>query len=242
MSIRYGVSWRGALALVLLLVVAGVASAPARAEDAPDANKPAAAAAKPAAAQKKAPKAAKPPKPAEKSLEEQRAEFGAWAKGTNWLSFRAGYAKSAAKNAGDGLGGYGIGYQHMLNPHWAFGASVHHDLLGHLANSYEISVPMTAEFTRHYKWKTVAQPYVGLGGGYYFHKFYRTGSNYTGSPSSGWYVSTGFNCPIDGRHLLGIDTRMSFVNGHTGTINPVFGEEKANETLWSIKLNWSMVY
>lgn len=186
----------------------------------------------------KAPKGSKPP---EKSSEEQRAEYGPWASNTNWLSFRAGYARATSHSAPAGLGGYGMAYQHMITPHWGFGASFQHDILGQLNHSFEISAPFTAEFTRHFNWHTAAHPYLGLGGGYYFHKYYRTGGD-SGSPGSGWYVNGGFNMPIDGRHLLGFDARMSFVSTSNGTANPVFGVEKASETLWSAKLNWTMAY
>jgi len=199
-------------------------------------------AAKPAPAKEKPAKTPKPAPTPEKSYAEQRAEDGPWAKRTNWLSLRAGYAKSRAENAGDGLGGYGIAYQRMLTRKYAFGMAVQHDVLGHLSNSYEVSVPFTAEFTRHFRWATAFHPYAGLGGGYYFHKYYRTGSDYTGAPGGGWYVNVGGNMPVDDKHLIGIDTRVSFVKGRTGVINPVFGPEKANETLWSIKLNWAMAY
>lgn len=192
-------------------------------------------------------KPAKPAKPAkvrapEKSRAEQIAEDGLWAKNTNWLSVRAGYAKSQATGAGDGLVGYGLAYQHMINKRWAFGGSVNHDLLGHFGRSYEASVPFTLEFTRHYKWKTAVRPYVGFGGGYYFHKYYRTASDNTGAPGAGYFISLGTNLPLDDRHLLGLDTRVSFVDGRKGVINPVFGPEESSSTLWTVKLNWSLAY
>ena len=194
-----------------------------------------------------APAAAKPAKPVkvrapEKSYAEQRAEDGLWAKRTNWLAVRAGYAKSTATGAGDGLVGYGLAYQHMMNKRWAFGGSVSHDLVGHFDRSYEAVVPFTLEFTRHYKWKTAVRPYVGMGGGYYFHKYYRTASDYSGAPGSGYFFSFGTNLPLDDRHLIGVDTRVSFMSGREGVVNPVFGPEQANETLWSIKLNWALAY
>jgi hypothetical protein len=190
----------------------------------------------------KAPKAPKPPRPPEKSYAEQRAEDGPWAKRATWLSFRAGYAKSAAETAGDGLVGYGLAYQRMMTRQWAFGAAVQHDLLGHLGNSYEISVPFTVEFTRHYNWKTALRPYLGVGGGYYFHKYYRTGNNYTGAPAAGGFINFGANMPLSDRHLLGLDARMSMVGGRDGVVNPVFGAETSTEMLWSLKLGWSLVY
>jgi hypothetical protein len=52
---------------------------------------------------------------------------------------------------------------------------------------------------------------VGLGGGYYFHKYYRTAPDYTGAPGAGYFISLGTNLPLDDRHLIGLDTRVSFV-------------------------------
>lgn len=189
--------------------------------------------------------AAKPAKPAkvEKSYEERRAADGPWAKGADWMLFGAGYARAGGKNAGDGLGGYGIGYRHMLSDKWSFGAAISHEILGHLGPSYEISVPFTAEFVRHFKWKTVMRPYLGVGGGYYFHKYYRTASDDTGAPGAGWHLCVGTNLPIDDRHVIGVDARGGFVDGRGETVvNPVFGPETASMTQWSIKLNWAMVH
>jgi hypothetical protein len=182
-------------------------------------------------------------RPPEKSYAERRAEDGPWAKGANWLVFGAGYARAGGQDAGDGLGGYGIGYEHMLSNKWSFGARIHHDVLGHLGKSYEVAVPFTAEFVRHYKWKTVMRPFLGLGGGYYFHKYYRTGADYTGAPGSGYHVTLGTDLPIDDRHLLGLETRIGIVKGRGDqVVNPVFGPEANSLTIWSVKLNWALVY
>ena len=227
-------------ALVAILIVA----VPARAEDAPKtAAAPKVEAPKTAATAKK-PKVAKvkKAKPVEKSIEEQKKEDGLWAKRTNWLSLRAGYAKAASKNSGDAVGGYGLAYQRMLNRNWSFGASVSHDVLGHLANSYEIAVPMTVELDRHFRWKTAFHPYIGAGAGYYFHKYYRTNSDYTGAPAAGYSLAFGGNVPLDDKHLIGIDTRVHFLGGRDGVVNTVFGPEQSNETLWTVKLNWAMGY
>ena len=192
----------------------------------------------------KAPKVKGTPKlkAPEKSLEEQKAEDGLWAKRTNWVSLRAGYAKNSNANAGDGLFGYGVAYQRMISRQWSFGASVQHDILGQLAVASEVTVPFTVELQRHYKWTTVMRPYVGFGGGYYFHKYYRTGDSYGGSPGAGFFLDGGTNLPIDDNHLIGLDTRISFVNGRDGVTNPVFGTEKAKQVFWSIKLNWALAY
>lgn len=202
----------------------------------------AAAAETPQAAAGDSAKAVKPAR-VEKSYEERRAADGPWAKGADWLQFGAGYARAGGKNAGDGLGGYGLAYHHMISDKWSFGAAIRHEILGHLGPSYEISVPFTAEFARHFKWKTVMRPYLGVGGGYYFHKYYRTASDDTGAPGAGWHLCMGTNLPIDDRHVLGVDARAGFVEGRgNGVVNPVFGPEGASMTQWSIKVNWAIVH
>lgn len=231
-------------ALAATMAVTLLAGAPSFAQDAPKtAAAPTAEAPKPAGKVKKikAPKVKKV-KPPEKSFEEQKKEDGQWAKRTNWISFRAGYAKAVGKTAGDALGGYGIAYQRMLNRKWAFGGSINHDILGHLANSYEIAVPMSLELTRHYRTKTALRPYLGVGAGYYFHKYYRTLNDYTGAPAAGFSFALGANTPLNDRSLLGVDARVHMLGGRDGVVNPVFGPEKSNETLWTVKLNWSMAY
>ena len=250
--VKHKVSMRRGI-LVIAACLAGVLAmnAPAHAADAMKAakseKKAKAAAAAPAQTAAKAPKppkvkAAPKPKEPEKSWDEQKAEDGPWAKRTNWVSFRAGYAKNSNVNAGDGMFGYGMAYQRMISKRWSFGASVQHDILGQLGVASEIAVPFTLEMQRHFKWTTAMRPYVGFGGGYYFHKYYRTGDSYGGAPGSGVFIDGGTNVPIDGNHLLGLDTRISFVSGRTGVTNPVFGAEKATQVFYSVKLNWALAY
>jgi hypothetical protein len=187
-------------------------------------------------------KGAKAPKAPEKSLEEQRAEDGLWTKHTNWLSLRAGYAKATGDFAGDGVAGYGIAFQHMLTNRMAIGGAVHHEWLGHLGPASEIAVPFTLELTRHFRWSNTMRPYAGFGAGYYFHKYYRTAGDYTGSPGTGYHVVFGGNVPVDDHHLIGLDARMSFLSTTKDAVNPVFGTSKGTEVLWSIKLNYAFAY
>ncbi len=233
MSNRHGIQRLAVAALAVLAVACTLTAGAAQA-----AETPAPAAAAPAAEAKPA----RAPK-VQKSYEERRAEDGPWAAGANWLQFGAGYARAGGKSAGDGLGGYGVAYHRMLNGKWSFGTSIRHEILGHLGPSYEIAVPFTAEFVRHYKWKTVMRPYAGFGAGYYFHKYYRTAADYTGAPGAGWHLCTGTNLPLDDRHVIGLDARIGFVAGRGETVvNPVFGPEQDTQTQWSFKLNWAMVY
>ena len=257
---RHGFKRLDALAPASLVVAGMIAAGAAFAQEAPPAAaaKPDSAAAKPAAAKPDSaaakPAAAKPdsaaaatpaPAPAKpakltpivKPYAERRLQDGPWAEDANWLSFMAGYARAGGANAGDAMGGYGFGFTHMINTKWSFNAQIRHELLGHIGNSIEMSVPMTAEFDRHFKWKTVVRPYLGVGGGYYFHKYYRTSTDYTGSPGGGWHMAFGMNLPIDDRHVLGVDSRVGFVKGRgENVVNPVFGPEADTMKQWSIKL------
>ena len=226
---------RSVAAVIAAMVVTLALAAPALAQTAATADtSKAKAAAKPA-------KPAKPSKP-KLSLEEDRKLNGPWTRGTNWISLRAGYAKLTTETAGDGFVGYGVAFQHNMTSKYGFVAAVHHEILGTQYNAKEISVPMTVGFVRHLNWKTAVRPYLGIGAGYYFHKYYRTGDDYGGSPASGWYLNGGWNLPLDQRRLLGMDARVSLVDGRGGVVNPVFGEENETETQWSVKLNWSMAY
>lgn len=199
-----------------------------------------AAAAKPA----KTPKPAKekPVKAPEKSFEEMKKEDGVYAKGSNWLSLRFGWAKRIGDLAGDGFVGYGLGYQHMISRRFAFGAGVGHDVVGHFGQQIDEAVPFTAEFQRHFRWKSVVRPYVGLGGGYYLRKNYRTGSEYTTTATGGPHVSLGFTSALDDKHVLGLEARVARLQGRTGVVNPTFGPGENTETMWTIKASWALVY
>lgn len=186
-------------------------------------------------------RAAKPAKPKISRADDIK-KNGLWAGGTNWISLRAGYAKLTTETSADGFVGYGVAYQRNLTSKYGFVASVHHEIIGAANVSKEISVPMTAGFVRHLDWRTALRPYVGLGAGYYFHKYYRSGLDYGGAPASGWYLNGGWNIPLSDRNLFGMDARVSFVDGRGGVQNPVFGSENENETQWSVKLNWSLGY
>ena len=189
----------------------------------------------------KAPKVAKTKAP-EKSLEEQQKEDGVYAKGSNWLSFRFGYAKRTGDLTGDGLVGYGIGYTHMLSRRYAFGAGVGQDIVGHFGAQIDEAVPFTAEFQRHFNWNSSVRPYVGLGGGYYLRKSYRTGSDYNTSTTGGPHVSLGFTSALNGKHVIGFETRVASIKGRPGIVNPTFGPELASETIWTAKISWALVY
>jgi hypothetical protein len=238
-------------------LLSGSMPAPARAqadqkpaEPAPSASDTAAVPGKPAESTTKSAKPAKTPKPAkpaktkaaEPSLEEQRAIDGAYTKQSNWLSFRFGYAKRSGDLNGDGFVGYGVGYTHMMTRKYAFAAGVGHDVVGHFGSQLDVAVPFTVEFQRHYKWSSTLRPFIGIGGGYYFRKFYRTGTDYNTTTTGGPHLSVGFTSALDARHVIGFETRVARIQGRPGILNSTFGPGEANETIWTVKLSWALVY
>ncbi|HEY6193691.1 MAG TPA: hypothetical protein VI504_01500 [Candidatus Eisenbacteria bacterium] len=199
------------------------------------------------AAPKKAPKPPKAPKVAktqepEKSYEEQKKEDGVYAKRSNWLSFRFGYAKRSGDLTGDGLVGYGIGFQHMLSRKYAFAAGAGQDIVGHFGGQLDEAVPFTGEFQRHYKWNTAVRPYVGIGGGFYLRKTYRTQGEYNTTTTGGPHLSLGFTSALDERHVIGFEARVASLKGRPGIVNPTFGPGEDTETIWTAKLIWALVY
>ena len=194
--------------------------------------------------------AAKPGKPAkaprirapEKSREEQKKEDGVYAKGSNWISLRFGYAKRTGDLNGDGLVGYGVGYQHMIDNRYAFAAGAGHDIVGHFAGRLDEAVPFTAEFQRHFNWKSSVRPFVGVGGGFYFRKAYRTGIDYTTTTTGGPHLSIGFTSALDDAHAIGFETRIARIQGRPGVVNTTFGPGEVTETIWTAKISWALVY
>ena len=184
----------------------------------------------------------KPPKPPGPSYEQRRSEDGVYAAGANWLSFRFGYAKRLEDNSGNGLVGYGIGYQRMLSKRWAFAVGAGHDVVGRYGTQLDEAVPFAGEFQRHFQWKSAIKPYVGLGGGYYIRKAYRTGDEYQSHTAGGGHLSLGFVSPTTDRHVVGLDMRIAFVEGQPDVYNPTFGQGVGTETLWTMKVSWALVY
>ncbi len=170
-----------------------------------------------------------------------RADVDPWAKRTTWVSVRAGYAKSTQSGAAGGNLGYGFGFNRFIRDGWALGAAVQYDVLGRFGDATQSEVPFTLELTRHFKWNTPLRTYLGAGGGTYYRKTYRTGDDRS-VPHGGGFLSLGANTPVDGRHLLGLDSRVAFVGGEENRTNPVFGAEKSQSVHWSFKLSWSLVY
>ena len=170
----------------------------------------------------------------------------AWAKGRQWLTVRAGYARSTATGAADGNIGFGFGYTRVLSPKWSFGAAASFEILGRYGDSNEMEVPWTLELTRAFKWNTSIRPYMGAGLGLYYHKISGT-SDDGASIIFGPHLSGGFNTPISDHGLLGLDVRMSILEPDWQQ-NPVFGAEavggegQSRVAHWSVKVSHSWVF
>jgi hypothetical protein len=162
-----------------------------------------------------------------------------WGEGRQWFSFRAGYAKSTVKESGDGNVGAGFGFTRVGKGLWSVGGFAHLELLGRFAGSAEIEIPATLEVARHSAWKSGVRPYLGFGGGAFYHKFYRTGADIA-DLRPGFYFLGGMNAPISDHSLLGFDVRMVF-QGSASSENPVFPNSREDAVHWSAKLNYSRV-
>lgn len=166
-------------------------------------------------------------------------ETGPWGPDRHWLDFRVGYAKSLEQGAADGNIGAGFGFTYMGKSRWSLGAHTHVELLGRFGGAAEIEVPMTFEVARHFGWKSVARPYLGAGGGAFFHKTYRTGAD-EAHVRPGFMLVGGFNAAVSDANLLGIDVRMVF-QGSASSRNPVFPNDTEDAVHWSVKLNYAIV-
>ena len=196
----------------------------------------------PKASKSKAPKAAAAAVVVPKPYEERRKEDGVYAKGANWLGLRFGYANRTGETSGDGFIGYGISYTRMLSNRYAFAAGINHDIVGHFADQIDVSVPFTGEFQRVFKMGSEMRPYIGLGGGYYFRKYYRTGTEYNTTTTGGAHVSIGLTSQLDDKHVVGFETRVAWLKGRPGITNPTFGVGTDTETIWTAKITWALVY
>ena len=228
-------------------MLSGLSPAVSRAQAPATPATPPAEAAKPAKAAKKAekpPKSSKPKasKAPEAPLAERAKVDGVYAKGSNWLQLRFGYAKRTGDLSGDGFVGYGVAYNRMLTNRYAFAAGIGHDVVGHFAHQLDEAVPFTGEFQRVFKWNGEMRPYVGLGGGFYFRKFYRTGGEYNTTTTGGAHVSVGLTSQLDEKHVVGFETRIAWLQGRPGVVNPTFGPGEDTETIWTAKLTWALVY
>jgi len=187
-----------------------------------------------------------------------------WDAGSNWLYLRAGFARSGADGAGNGGGGYGVGFRHMLRPsrmsdwrvagirplrflhwtlfkQWSVGGFVEYDVLGRFGSAQDVEVPVAVELTRHIRWKSAAKPYVSFGLGQFYRKTYNTGRDFAYSKTAG-FVAGGVDAPVTNNQLLGVDVRMAVVESENTPVNPVFGPGSPQASHWSFKLSYSYAY
>jgi len=190
-------------------------------------------------------------------------------RGSQWMSFRVGYAKGTGQVTPDGLMGGGFGYRRFVLDRWSVGAFAHYELLGRFGRAADIEVPLTVEVLRHTRWGAAVYPYAGVGMGAFYGKRYRTGSD-AGGFTPGRYLVLGASTPIRKQGMLGFDVRMATVDRpdenpafpgppadreHVddllgdlkGPSNPdmplLFGDTVAKtRTLWSFKLDYTITY
>jgi outer membrane protein W len=168
------------------------------------------------------------------------ASVDAWARGRQWVSVRAGYAKAASKFSADGNLGGGFAYSRFLSRKWALTAAAHYDNLGKFGGASEIEIPFTLELDRHFQWATPARPYLGFGTGAFFHKSYRTGADES-DVRKGVFFSTGVNSAISDESLIGLDVRTLF-EFDAVSHNPVFINEEKSTIHWGVKVGYSRFF
>jgi hypothetical protein len=190
-------------------------------------------------------------------------------RGSQWMSIRAGYAKGSGDVAPNGSIGGGFGYRRFVLDRWSVGCFAQYELLGRFGKAAEIEVPLTLEVMRHSRWGAAVYPYVGVGGGAFYHKRYRTGADESGF-TPGRYLAFGMHFPVKRQGLLGLDVRMATVDKLDA--NPAFpgpdgdrlkiddllvqlkgpsspdmpllfaDTESKSRTLWSVKLDYAITY
>jgi hypothetical protein len=178
---------------------------------------------------------------AKKAEEEKHPPSDPWSKRAQWVSLRAGYAKSGEEGSANGNVGFGAGYSRFLNRKWAAGAYLHADCLGKFGAAAELEAPLTFELVRHFRWQTPAHPYFGMGAGWFRRKLYRTGDD-SESTNGGYYFVGGINIPVAAKRIFGFDVRTEFVKGNQGETNPVFGTDDKTLIHYSAKFSYSLMF
>lgn len=186
------------------------------------------------------------------------------ARGSRWIALRAGYAKRSGEFAANGLAGVGFGYRRFVLDRWAVGAFMNYDVLGKFGEASDIEIPLTLEITRHSRWGTAFYPYVGVGAGAFYRKYYKTGADFS-SWTGGRYLTMGGSTEVRKGGFLGVDVRLAIVD--LPDDNPVFAgpdparqhvddvvndlvdgkpvvfiqdRESKSETHWSFKVDYSI--
>ena len=163
-----------------------------------------------------------------------------WRRGKLWVSLRAGGARSTGNGAANGSFGGGLAISKMIFERFSVGLVGHGDLLGKFGGAAEIEYPMTVEALYHVGWKTQAHPYLGLGAGAFYHKFFRTGQDGT-AVRGGFYYVGGVNAPVSSRAVIGVDGRLAIVSGKA-VDNPVFGHQQGRLVHLSLKLAYGLAF
>ncbi len=101
-------------------------------------------------------------------------------RGSQWMSGRVGYAKATGDYVADGMMGVGFGYRRFVLNNWSVGGFMQYDVLGRYDRASDIAVPITLEVVRHTHWGKSFYPYLGLGAGAYYRKYSRTGADLSG--------------------------------------------------------------
>ncbi len=164
-----------------------------------------------------------------------------WARGSNWFSVRAGYARSAENNAAPGNFGVGAGVRRMFLSGWSAALQYDWNQLGRFGQAKEIEAPITMELDHHFAWKTAARPYLGIGTGFYYHQYRGTGRDLR-RMLFGAHLDGGIDVPVGGRHLLGMDLRYENINNQQEPPNPIFGGERVVFVHVTAKLSYSYVF
>lgn len=160
-----------------------------------------------------------------------------WVGGANWTAFRIGTAYSTVKNSPNGGIGVGFGMHHFMNRRWSAGLQADLDVLGKFSGGTEAELPITLQMTRHMRFgSNTLRPYLGIGGGAYFHRYTRTGGD-EANLRPGLLFAGGINTPIGPSSLLGFDMRISF-QGDAKSNNPLFPNESSTATHWSFKVSY----
>jgi hypothetical protein len=197
-------------------------------------------AAAPAAKKAKAPKAPRVKTPPHVHTP----EAGPWDQGALWVTMRAGFNRAAYRTAAEGNAGFGFGFTRMYNPAWSLSGVAERQVLGKFADASEIEMPLTLELDRHFNWNPNFRPFVGFGGGTYYHKFAGTTADHS-DVRWGALFALGANAVVGPHSMLGLEARAASVNirgTNTQPVNPVFGTQDRTTGRFGLKLTWSVTY
>ncbi len=165
-----------------------------------------------------------------------------WARGTNWLTLNAGYARSGEPGAAQGNYGFGVAVRRMLNRRYSVSLSGGFDQLGRFDTAKEWQYPFTLGIARHFAWKTVARPYFEFGYGVFQHSFRGTGQD-THKSMTGTTYTGGIDIPTGGRGLIGAYARYEYLtNEKDRKTNPVFDGERNFAVRYALRVTYSLLF